>query len=67
MERTEKLIRNAVRQALRAGVNGTQIAMWVLEEIANEVNYARTSRQSQNDHLRGTGSGGGGPEQNVRF
>lgn len=41
MGRIEKLIRNAVRQALRANINATQIMAWVWEELANEIDGGR--------------------------
>lgn len=41
MERIEKLIRNAVRQALRANIGATQIMAWVWEELVNEVDGGR--------------------------
>lgn len=41
MGRIEKLIRNAVKQALRANVGGMQILTWVMEELTNEVDGGR--------------------------
>lgn len=37
MGRIEKIIRNAVKQALRANVGGMQILTWVMEELTSEV------------------------------
>jgi hypothetical protein len=41
MGRIEKIIRNAVKQALRANVGGMQILTWVMEELTNEVDGGR--------------------------
>lgn len=41
MSRIEKLIRNAVKQALRANIGGMQILTWVMEELTNEVDGGR--------------------------
>ncbi len=41
MSRIEKIIRNAVKQALRADVGGMQILTWVMEELINEVDGGR--------------------------
>lgn len=37
----ESTVRAAVRDAMRAGVNGTQVLMWVMEETANEVDFVQ--------------------------
>jgi len=41
MSRIERIIRNAVKQALRANIGGMQIMTWVLEELTNEVDGGR--------------------------
>lgn len=41
MSRVEQLIRNAVKQAIRANIGGMQILAWVWEELTNEVDGGR--------------------------
>lgn len=41
MSRIEKLIRNAVKRALRANIGGAQILTWVHEELIDEVEGGR--------------------------
>jgi len=41
MAKIEQIIRSAVRRALRAGIGGAQIAIWVQEELINEVDGGR--------------------------
>ncbi len=41
MSRIERIIRNAVKQALRANIGGMQIMTWVMEELTDEVDGGR--------------------------
>lgn len=37
----ESTVRAAVRSALGAGVNGTQVLTWVMDKTANEVDFVK--------------------------
>ncbi len=44
MSKIEQLIRNAMNRALRAGIGGEQILVWITEELINEVDGGRKKR-----------------------
>lgn len=43
-EKAEKLFREAIRRAFRAGINGSQVLTWVYDELVNEVDGGRKRR-----------------------